>query len=312
MSRASVRAELEPAIGSQPPLLKWVGGKQDLLSRIEPHLPKTFGRYFEPFAGGAALFFHLAHQLEGVATVGDKNADLIHCYQMVRDQPEKVIRRLRWLEGIHRADDVEPQDERSFYYQTRREWNRGVRSTGTVRVRSRMSDVQRAAAFLYLNRTCWNGLWRENRSGKFNVPAGRYRNPTICDPDRIRLAASALERATFLVTSSWRETVAGARAGDLVYLDPPYVPRSETSSFTSYAAGGFTMTDQITLASWVHRAVADGIHVLVSNSATRQVRELYAGLRQVRIRASRSINCKSDRRGNVNEILVVGTSGTRA
>jgi DNA adenine methylase len=288
------------------PLLKWVGGKSALLPQILKHVPKTFGTYYEPFAGSAALFFHLQPER---AVLADKNGNLIQCYQAVVLETERVIRRLRWMERRHAASKPDPtwgwNYKGHFYYQTRKQWNICTAFQGGRFKLETWSPVQKAAAFLYLNRTCFNGVWRENRMGEFNVPMGRYKNPTICDPPRIRAAAAALERAE-LVMGDWRATFARAQPGDLVYLDPPYVPKSATANFTSYTAGGFGDKDQDELAAWTREAIDRGVNVLVSNSSTPRVRELYKGLPQVRIRAARSINSNAKRRGKVNEILVVG------
>lgn len=275
-----------PRAGAIPgsPIVKWVGGKTRLLPEIAARLPRTYGRYFEPFCGGAAVFFHLAPR---AAVIADRNADLIATYRAVAEDVEGVIRRL----AIHR----EAHDER-HYYATRARWNdAGVAWT----------PLERAAAFIYLNRTCYNGLYRVNRSGGFNVPMGRYKNPLICDADGLRASARALAGAEILC-ADYRVAVASARAGDLVYFDPPYDPVTPTANFVSYTADAFGPEDQRALARLAHQLVDKGVAVVLSNSDTAFVRSLYKGMRIDRVRCARAINCNADRRGDVDEVMVLG------
>jgi DNA adenine methylase len=292
------------------PLVKWVGGKSALIMALHANLPKRFGRYLEPFAGGAALFFSLSPEQAAGAVLSDMNQELIGCYRTVASDTERVIRRLRWMERKYR----DYGDRRwyrtgdalkTYYYAVRDQWNHDVllRQSGATG-----SEVERAAAFLFLNRTCWNGVWRVNRAGAFNVPQGDY-DPTrvICDADKIRAAAARLRQATIRAWP-WQRIAVGAREGDLVYFDPPYVPLSATASFTGYTMGGFNHADQSELAGCVHALVDIGVHVLVSNSNTKVVRQLYRNRKLTlrRVHAPRAINCKSDRRGKVRELLIVG------
>lgn len=275
------------------PLLKWAGGKTTLIPAIVKNLPPTFRTYYEPFAGGAALFFHLA---PARALLGDANQALMETYTIVRRDTEAVIRRLRILEGKHAWSDVRQEEDDHFYYQVRDRWNHE---------RQTMSHVHRAAAMLYLNRTCWNGLWRVNRAGEFNVPKGRYKAPAICDPKRVRACARALE-GVGLYHAGWQWSLRSVVAGDLVYLDPPYVPVSATSDFTAYTESGFTRADQAELAEAARELVARGAWVVASNSNTKLVRQLYKGFGQVRVKARRNINSNAERRGPVDELLLVG------
>ncbi len=272
------------------PIVKWVGGKTRLLPEIAARMPRTYGRYFEPFAGGAAVFFSMAPR---AAVLADRNADLITTYRAVATDAEGVIRRL----AIHREAHNE-----QHYYAMRARWNdAGVAWT----------PIDRAAAFIYLNRTCYNGLWRVNRSGAFNVPMGRYKNPPICDADGLRAAARVLAQAK-LVCADYRTAVADARAGDLIYFDPPYDPVTPTASFVSYTAGAFGPDDQRALATLAHELADRGVAVVLSNSDTPFVRSLYRGLRIDRVRCARAINCNADRRGEVDELIVLGGFATRA
>jgi DNA adenine methylase len=264
--------------------VKWVGGKTRLLPEIAARMPRTYGRYFEPFCGGAAVFFSLSPR---AAVISDRNADLVGTYRAVATDVEGVIRRL----AIHR----EAHDEK-HYYATRARWNDA---------KIAWSPLDRAAAFIYLNRTCYNGLWRVNRSGGFNVPMGRYKNPPICDVPGLRAASAALARATILC-GDYRAAVAEAREGDLVYFDPPYDPVTTTANFVSYTADAFGPDDQRALAALAHELVDRGVGVVLSNSDTPFVRSLYRGLRIDRVRCARAINCNADKRGDVDEVLVLG------
>ena len=272
------------------PIIKWVGGKTKLLPEIATRLPREYRRYYEPFAGGAAVFFHLG---PSAAVISDRNPDLIGMYRAVAADPDGVIRRL----AIHR--DAHDEDH---YYRTRARWNdRSVSWTA----------LDRAATFVYLNRTCFNGLWRVNKGGGFNVPMGRYKNPTICDADTIA-RASALLRTTTILCGDYQAAVADAGPGDLVYFDPPYDPVTPTANFTAYTGDGFSRDDQAQLADTV-RALADrGCAVVLSNSDTPFIRSLYRGLRVDRVRCPRAINSDPSRRGDVDEVLVLAGYAARA
>lgn len=283
--------ELEERLAAQP-LVKWVGGKSAMVPRIMRAMPATFGTYLEPFAGGAAVAFALeAHHGAHPLVLGDANADLVATYATVAQHPEEVIRQLRRMAAKHQ------QNAAVFYYHVRERWN----------ARSGWTAVNRAAAFLYLNRTCFNGLWRVNRAGDFNVPLGDYTNPTICDPDRIRAAAAVLQRAT-LLHGDWRQTLVRARAGDVVFLDPPYVPRGPTSNFTAYGAGGFGDDEQRALAKEALALVRRGVHVIATNHDVPRVRELYGSRhwKRRRVMMSRAISSRAAGRAAVAELLIVG------
>jgi DNA adenine methylase len=279
-----------PAPGAATPIIKWVGGKSKLLGELALRLPARHERYFEPFAGGAALFFHLA---PARALLADRNPDLVAMYQAVAADAAGTIRRL----ALHR--DAHDQ---AHYYQVRARWNdRSVSWT----------PIDRAAAFIYLNRTCFNGLWRVNRRGLFNVPMGRYAKPLICDPPALTAAAAALARAE-VRCADYRAAVADAGKGDLVYFDPPYDPLTPTANFTSYTGDGFGPAQQAELAALVRELAGRGCHVLVSNSDTPRVRALYRGLRIDRVRCPRAINSDAARRGDVDEVIVVAGPAPRA
>lgn len=266
------------------PIVKWAGGKSRLLDELVARLPDRFGRYFEPFAGGAALFFRLA---PASAVVADANEDLVNLYRVLASGVDDVI---RWLA------DLRDRHSEAHYYETRDRWNAE---------REWWEPEERAAVFVYLNKTCFNGLWRVNRAGEFNVPIGRYEHPSIFNADALRAASKVLARAEILCCD-YREAIAAAARGDLVYFDPPYDPVGETSNFASYTAGGFDARDQRALAGAFADLVERGCHVLLSNADTPFVRDLYARFRIDRVACSRAINSKATKRGEVDEVIVVG------
>ena len=273
------------------PFVKWAGGKGQLLAQLDPYLPARLAGYVEPFVGGGAVFFHLYRQgrLRGKKVVLiDSLEELINCYRVVRDQVEALIAEL----GRHEAGKT----DRDYYYQVRA-WDRQSDY-------GRRSDVERAARFVFLNRTCYNGLYRVNRSGEFNVPFGRYRNPTICDAANLRAASHALQGVQ-LLADDFSRCLEISGAGDFVYLDPPYHPLSDTASFTGYTAGDFGVEDQRRLAGMFRQLDRRGCQLMLSNSSTALVEELYAGYEQVQVHASRPISARADRRGLVAELLVL-------
>lgn len=269
------------------PILKYVGGKRRLLPELMPRLPARFERYYEPFVGGAALFLHLAPER---AVIADFNADLVELYRTLASDVEAVVEVLSGLQVNHREHGD------AAYYLVRDGWNEQ---------RAQWSPAERAAALVYLNKTCFNGLWRVNRAGKFNVPAGRYANPRICDPAALRAAAAVLARAE-IRAGDYRETVADAGEGDLVYFDPPYVPATPTSNFTSYTARGFGLQQQRELAQTARDLVARGASVVLSNSDVPLVRELYEGFQLDEVECARAINSDGNKRGAVGELIIRG------
>lgn len=264
------------------PIVKWAGGKTKLLDELLMRRPLRFRRYFEPFLGGGALFFRLAPDRP---MLSDLNDDLINVYRCVAWNVEAVIQRLETHRQNHAHD---------YYYAVRERWNdrKNCRST-----------VERAAAFIYLNKTCYNGLFRVNQRGHFNVPIGRYSAPNICDASGLRAASRLLQRAE-LTVGHFAERVEKAEAGDFVYFDPPYDPVTETASFTSYTAHNFGDKDQHDLARIIGDLTDRGVFVMMSNSDTPYIRDLYRGFRIDRVEVSRAINSRASARGPVGEVIV--------
>jgi DNA adenine methylase len=263
------------------PFIKWAGGKAQLLPELSRRLPTKYKRYFEPFLGGAALFFHVAPK---DAYLADTNPELIDCYKVVRDDVESLIVEL----GRHRYDEE--------YYYSVREWDRKDNFAS-------LPAVVRAARFIYLNKTCFNGLYRVNSKGLFNVPFGHYSNPTIVDTDNLRECSKALARVE-LVVSDYASVVDDVEKSDFVYFDPPYAPLSVTSSFTAYTKQGFGHADQEALREVCYRLDKKGVFFMLSNSATPLMQELYRDFTVHTVAASRAINSKAAERGPVSEIVV--------
>ena len=294
------------------PLLKWAGGKRQLLPALEQYYPPSFERYLEPFLGSGAVFFHLAATgiLDGRAVrLSDVNADLIGCYRTVRDRTDAVIDALRDLERDHRRRGD------ACYYEVRDEQFNPMRATLAAERADRAADAYTpalAAMLIFLNRTGFNGLFRLNRLGGFNVPAGRYREPRICDPDHIRAVAAVLRRPGLAIEHRGFEAALGeAGAGDFVYCDPPYAPLSRTSSFANYTAAGFAAMDQQRLREAIVAACRRGAHVVMSNSSAPEIESAYqtraARLARIaihRVPARRAINSRASSRGPVDELII--------
>ena len=294
------------------PFLKWAGGKRQLLPRIRLFYPEQFGTYYEPFVGSGAVFFDLYNRgllARRRAMLIDSSADLAGCYVMVRDEVESLIRHLTKLAAGHRRDPdahyYAIRDQR-FNPERRRIFN-GEHS-GNVRYQPAL-----AAMLIYLNRTGFNGLFRLNSKGEFNVPLGRYANPQICDRENLRRVAGTLARPRVDIRQATFETVLDrAQPGDFVYFDPPYAPLSRTALFTSYTAGKFSLADQQRLREVAIELARRGCWVLLSNSTAPEIAELYdgsrdaqaAGLKAYKVPARRAINRNPSNRGRVLEYLI--------
>jgi DNA adenine methylase len=263
------------------PFLKWAGGKTRLISQFAPYFPEHFNRYHEPFLGGGAVFFHLQPE---DAVLSDLNGRLVECYRVIRDEPSALMEKL---------DEHRRRHNHQYFYEARTRFNQA----------RGMTAVDRAALFIYLNKTCFNGLYRENSRGEFNVPVGSYSDPAVYDASLI-LSVSRVLQGVEIRNEGFESVLARAERGDLVYFDPPYVPVSSTSSFTSYTGAGFDTSLQERLAHVLDELSRRGVYVMLSNSDAPLVRDLYAGWRVIDIRAPRSINSRGTGRGDVGEVLV--------
>jgi DNA adenine methylase len=269
------------------PFLKWAGGKSQLLEQFEPFFPASIRSYSEPFLGGGAVFFHLMARFAKMrAALRDNNAELINCYQVVRDDLKELMRRLD-----EHLQDFRAQGE-PYYYQVRKQHKPG----GTV---------ERAARMIFLNKTCYNGLWRVNGKGQFNVPIGSYRPEKVSLYDRANLlAASRALQEVDLAVQDFRQTLAAAQAGDFMYVDPPYYPLSRTANFTSYTQEDFGHAEQKQLAELFASAASRGVHLMLSNSDTPATRQLYAKFDLHTVQARRAVNCDGAKRGRISELVV--------
>ncbi len=273
------------------PFLKWAGGKTQLLDRIDKLVPKAFDRYFEPFLGGGALFYHLAMNRQFIAYLSDINQELINVYEVVKSNVEGLIDVLRvFKKGYYKAPEI-------FYRELRDEFDTENRSR-----------IEKAARLITLNKTCYNGLYRVNSHGKFNVPMGRYKNPIIYDSKNLRNASLILgSLESHLYWEDYRKILANkAQEGDFVYLDPPYNPMTSTANFTGYTGAGFTKKDQECLAKVFKELDTRGCKVLLSNSNTEYIRDLYVdyakNIHQVTVR--RNINSRASKRLGHMELLI--------
>jgi DNA adenine methylase len=262
------------------PFLKWAGGKSRLIPQYLPHLPKNYQTYYEPFLGGGALFFYLQPQ-KSVLT--DINSELITTYCCVRDRVEELIAHLQEHKRKHNRD---------YYY--------------SVRGKTVDNELEQAARFIYLNKTCYNGLYRVNSQGKFNVPLGKYINPNICQEDLLRAASAILAQSEIRQADFTQVLNYATNSDDFVFLDPPYYPISSTSYFTSYSQNSFGEKDQERLRNTCAELARRGVKVVVCNSDSQFIKELYQeiGFNIHFIEAARSINSNTKKRGMIKELLI--------
>ncbi|MEG4573312.1 DNA adenine methylase [Microcoleus sp. N3A4] len=276
------------------PFLKWAGGKTRLIGQYQPYFPEKFTTYYEPFLGGGAVFFYLAQQHPGLqAVLTDVNPELINAYRCVRDKVEELILLLQEHQLEH------TKDNKNYYY--------------SVRSRSYKTDTEKAARLIYLNKTCYNGLYRENSKGEFNVPIGRYKNPHICQADLLRSVSSLLAPAQIEVRKFDKILDFATSSEDFVYFDPPYYPISATSNFTTYSRDNFKESEQIKLRDIFAELAERGVKVMLSNSNCDFIEKIYSDSQAfkknslpklIEISASRGINSNSCKRGKVKELLI--------
>lgn len=268
------------------PFLKWAGGKRQLVSKIREYLPRRFGLYFEPFLGAGALLFDIQ---PSQALVNDANEELINCYRVIKSDPEGLI-----------AHAQEHPITKAYYY--------SLRALDRDPEFANLSRLERASRIIFLNKTCYNGLFRVNSQGQFNVPFGNYTNPSIVDEVIIRAVSRYLNEADVEISScDFEEALGGARKGDFVYLDPPYDPLSDTSSFTGYNLNSFDQDEQRRLKDVCDELHARGCKLLQSNSNTNLIRTLYCDSNKytmVKVGANRNINSVANARGKINELLI--------
>ena len=266
------------------PVVKWVGGKRQLIDDLTPLFPKKITAYCEPFVGGGAVLFSLQPK---IAYINDINAELINIYEVIRDDVDALIAALS-----------EHKNEEKYFYSIR-DWDR---DSETYLQRSK---VQRAARIIYLNKTCYNGLFRVNNAGEFNAPYGHYKKPNIVSAPTLRAVSNYFQSTQLTFTNTdYAEVLSNVPKGTFVYLDPPYDPVSDTANFTGYTRGGFDRTEQVRLRECCDELTRRKIKFMLSNSATEFIREQYADYDITPVRAKRAINSNASKRGHVDEVVI--------
>lgn len=265
------------------PFIKWVGGKRQLLSEINKYIPSDFDTYYEPFIGGGAVFLNNQPKR---AIINDWNKELINAYQVIQSNVEELI------------DELKKHKNESEYFYSVREWDR-------LENYEERSLIEKAGRLIYLNKTCYNGLYRVNKSGYFNTPFGKYKNPAIVQEERLRALNKYFNTndITF-TTGDFKSSLKSIKSGDFVYFDPPYVPLNVTSNFTSYTQGGFNLEEQIRLRETCDELHDKGVRFLLSNSNTPFIQEQYQDYTIEIVNAKRSINSRALKRGAVEEVLI--------
>lgn len=304
IDKRTVRYEKSKSVTLKP-FVKWVGGKSQLVEQIEKMLPsdgeKTLIKYVEPMVGGGALFFSILSKYDFEELyISDINAELINAYQAVKNDVENLIAKLNEMQMLFLP--IDENGRKYFYYTVRERFNSTALTEETA--------TDKAAQFIFLNKTCFNGLYRVNRKGQFNVPMGAYKNPTICDDENLRNIHEALQNVT-IVCGDYTLSKSFIDKDTFVYLDPPYRPISETSAFTAYSTDAFDDNEQIRLAKFIDEINNSGAKIVLSNSDPKNVNEednffddLYKNYKINRVEASRAINSKGDKRGKINELLI--------
>lgn len=277
LSLGAVPGNIAVRRSSIDPFLKWAGGKRQLLNEIRRRMPTEYGAYYEPFVGGGAIFFGTLHT---PALISDTNQELINCYRVVRDQVEALI------EDLRRHENAE-----TYFYALR-----------SVQPET-LTPVERASRFIYLNRTCFNGLYRVNRKGQFNVPYGKYKNPALVPADKLKAASTNLQGVE-IEMSDYKGAVSTAEAGDFVYLDPPYIPLGGFADFKRYNSDVFGVEQHEEMAALLDDLDGRGVKFMVSNSDTPLSRELYRNWKIDTVTAKRLINCDATKREGALEVIV--------
>ena len=294
------------------PFIKWVGGKSQLIEQLDAQLPADFDSledvtYIEPFVGGGAMLFYMLQHYPNInhAIINDINPDLITCYRIVRDNPKELIASLQDIENTYLSLNTE-EARKEFFMVVRNRYNE-----------KNLDPIENTTKFFFLNKTCFNGLYRVNKKGLFNVPFGRYSNPTICNPETILKDSELLQRVEIL-NGDFEETFKYAQGNTLFYFDPPYRPLNDTSSFNNYAKEAFNDDAQIRLKKYCDRINDAGFKFMLSNSDGKSVNGednffdvLYAAYQIERVLASRSINSNPNKRGELTEILVRNYADTK-
>lgn len=266
------------------PVVKWVGGKRQLLGDILPLIPKAFSSYAEPFFGGGAVLFALQ---PNKAIINDLNSDLIVMYKVIKENPDELIA------------DLKTHDNSPEYFYALRDIDRNKEAYSTL------SDIKKASRLIYLNKTCYNGLFRVNSAGEFNTPFGHYKNPNIVNEPVIRAVSNYFNKAQITFSSQdFAEVLTNVKKGCFVYLDPPYDPVSDTASFTGYNKGGFDKEEQLRLKKSCDELNKRNIKFMLSNSATEFIKEIYSDYNITIVKAIRAVNSDGSKRGAIDEVII--------
>lgn len=283
-----MKQQYDQILVTPKPFVKWAGGKRQLIPILHQNLPESFGTYYEPFLGGGALLFHILTDKNGQkCSISDLNSDLVLAYTTIRDRTDSLISSLKNHEKNYQ------KDSKSYYY--------------SVRESNPRNEVEKTSRLIFLNRTCFNGLYRVNSKGKFNVPLGKYTNPNIVNEENLRAVSNILQTSRISIKCRDFESVLrDAKKGDLVYFDPPYQPVSSTANFTSYTTKDFTYDDLTRLAELCLKLDSKGCNVLLSNSDSKEVSDIFSKKpwKITRIEANRSINSNSKKRTGHFELLI--------
>lgn len=283
-----MKQQYDQILVTPKPFVKWAGGKRQLIPILNQNLPESFGTYYEPFLGGGALLFHILTDKNGQkCSISDLNSDLVLAYTTIRDRIDALITSLKNHEKNYQ------KDSESYYY--------------SIRESNPRSEIEKTSRLIFLNRTCFNGLYRVNSKGKFNVPLGKYSNPNIVNEENIRAVSHILQSSrTTIKCRDFEAVLRDAKKGDLIYFDPPYQPVSATSNFTSYTTKDFTYDDLTRLAELCLKLDSRGCNVLLSNSDSQEVADIFAKnpWKITRIAANRSINSNSKKRTGHFELLI--------
>ena len=275
------------ALSEPKPFVKWAGGKRQLMSELEKNFPTKFGTYLEPFLGGGAVMFDLLTKEPNLkCNVSDLNSDLVLAYVTIRDRLEKLI------ESLENHSKNYHRDSTGYYYEVRRQEPK--------------NQIEKVSRLLFLNKTCFNGLYRVNSKGKFNVPLGRYTNPNIVNKENLQAVSKTLQSGKIKISCrDFSSIIKDAKKGDFVYFDPPYQPVSDTANFTSYTHRDFTEDDLERLADLANQLNSKGCNVMLSNSNSKTVKKLFSsGWKIKEIKANRAINSNSQKRTGHKEIII--------
>lgn len=265
------------------PFLKWVGGKRQLMPAIKELIPKNYNNYYEPFIGGGAVLFDLQPKK---AVINDFNKELINVYKTIKENPEKLI------------SDLKTHKNKSDYFYD-------IRALDREENFKNLSTIKKASRVIYLNKTCYNGLYRVNNSGEFNSPFGRYKNPNIVNEITIKAVSKYLNTNDITILNvDFEKALKGIKKGSFVYFDPPYHPVSTSSNFTGYVQGGFDMYEQVRLKNTCDDLDKKGVKFLLSNSATQFIEDIYKDYKISYVKANRSINSNGKKRGEIDEVLI--------